>query len=197
MEISQNLEDLIYNISLFKTSGYGSIPYEEGGIYERIVKNFKENNKNEQLAENEEYGWYRVRSTYFINLVKPDIKPESLGFNSKFFSGVYDYNSNDQLVFYKKPKGVIYINKYLYRSAKKDNCFGVTFGDSRRILQPFKILEHQWSGVLNGKVLPKTQKVCKKCEAISSGNYNEGDNNHPFPDLLLNCDEYIMHNIII
>jgi hypothetical protein len=183
-KIDQKLNDLIYNISLYKDFWCLSIPYVDGGIYDRINENLILNKNNDSILENEDWGWVKIYSKHEIYLIKPSMK-NSPNNNTSYSGRNFSLTSND----YLKIKGIVKLRKYIYKSVKKPGYTAVTYGDSVRVIQPFKIMNHKFSNVKDGVVLDAYSYFCKKCGMKS------GDGK--FPIEMLNCEEFIMKDIII
>lgn len=192
-----NNQDLIGTI--MELPSWYPIKYLEGGIYDRVLNNYKVNAKNINLPDQDEYDWFRIpnpkRGNKTICLQRPN---KQVSRKRKIW---LDQRGNLQERFIWT--NIVQLTCYFYRSSIDNKIIAYTFGDKKgnRIIHPFKILKHSWREE-NKYLLPNRKYLCGEnlvwicTECGLRGNSRGESPNSIMPIDPLTCDEMMIKDII-
>ena len=185
IEWNQFNMELIY--TLFHAPAWDPVPYEPDGLYDRCLRNIRENKTIESLSSHDEYQWVRIASGQMqhVLLAKPNKVVERKEYINKR-GRLSPYCTN-----------VIKLEVFFYKSATIKGSFAITYGDKDNVIKPLKILSHNWQSKTNWQDIMSIRSndlVCSICKL-------EGQSlvESPFAILpvdMLTCDEVMIKDII-
>ena len=199
MDVDQKIKgDLIYTLHIIRNKTY-IVKYEKDGLYDAILNNFKEHSSELELFENEKYDWNallksEIKDENTIYLCRPDKKPLRKRFEfNKPKSDIFKHGY--------KLVNVVKLRRFVYRSSYYPEIIGYTYGEitGKRIINPIKILEHDWERCSFGKYKYYDSNIlgwtCKKCSM--KGYSYSSEKKAIYPNDLLTCDEVMIKDILL
>ena len=178
--VDQINNDLVF--SLVQCPDFFPVKYQEGGLYDRCLFNFREHRKDLELIDNDIYQWVRLPITNqkYVFLVKPGKEVmEKTWYEDPHLGARY----RTRLI------NIVRLHLLYYKSAVDDNIQAFSFGDSKHMIKPLKVLKHKWKRESFGKFR------CKHCDIRGIRIF--GTNDLISPIELLTCEENTIKDIIL
>lgn len=170
------------------------IPYVKNGLYDCVAHIFKQTRFDNIDLNNS--NWVRLKDNVLHNvlLAKPTGKPTAnfININNMSSCGFLSVNYKS----YFQIDNVARLSLMVYHS-KTYNYQAITFGDSKNILKPLKIIDHDWKRISGCYIHGAVGSIfeCSKC-GIKGASKAEKGLQIIVPQQFVSCDEYTIMDIL-
>lgn len=195
VETGDEFNDIYGNIisHLLNCPTWSPVPYRKFGLYDHVAHNFKKMKSIEGLPNQEQYQWIRINEEVKnrVYLTQPNKKAKIANYTEGHDA---DYRSHK---YYSKYENVARLDLFWYHSLT-EKVQAISFGDSKNVLKPFKILNHEWKlhGVKSTtRGFPVNTYYCKNCEIMGISKVSMGITIIQ-PQKFLSCEECQIEDIL-